>query len=54
MVQLFGEVSVDLGDEELTEIVRSAHLPETIDEVWVARMEWVDLDEFEIAWDHVR
>ena len=54
LVQFFGEVSADLEDEELIEIVRSAHLPETIDEVWVARMEWVNLDEFEIAWDHVR
>ena len=54
LVQFFGEVSADLEDEELIEIVRSAHLPETIDEVWVARMEWVNLDESGIAWDHVR
>ena len=55
LVQFFGEVSVELGDEELIEIVRSAHLPDVIDEVWVARMEWINPYEPEvIVWDRLR
>ena len=54
LVQFFGEGSFWLGDEEAADIVRSAELPEAIDEVWVARQEWVALDEYEVVWDRVR
>ena len=54
LVQFFGEGSFWLGDEEAADIVRSAEVPEAIDEVWVARQEWVDLDRYEVVWDRVR
>ena len=54
LVQFFGESSVWLGDQEIVEIIESAHLPKMIDEVWVARQEWVSLNDFEIAWEHIR
>ena len=54
LVQFFGDGSFWLEDEEAADIVRSAELPEVIDEVWMARQEWVALDEYEIVWDRVR
>ena len=54
LVQFFGEGSFLLGDEGTADILRSAELPEAIDEVWVARQEWVALDEYEVVWDRVR
>ena len=54
LVQFFGEGSFWLGDGEAADIVRSAEVPEAIDEVWVARQEWVALDEYEVVWDWAR
>ena len=54
LVQFFGDGSFWLGDEEAADIVRSAELSEEIDEVWVARQEWVALDEYEVVWNRVR
>ena len=54
LVQFFGHAIGGVGDEEIIEIVKSAQLPAAIDEVWVAREEWVDLDESEIVWQWVR
>ena len=54
LVQFFGGGSFWLGDEEAADIVRSAELSEEIDEVWVARQEWVALDEYEVVWNRVR
>ena len=54
LVQFFGEMVSGVGDEEIIEIIRAAHLPKEIDEVWVAREQWVDLDESEIVWQWVR
>ena len=54
LVQFFGDSSGWLGDEEIVEIIESAHLPEMIDEVWVARQDWISLDDYRIAWEHIR
>ena len=54
LVQFFGDSSVWLGGEEIVEIIKSAHLPELIDAIWVARQDWVSLDDYEVAWDHIR
>ena len=54
LVQFFGDGSFWLGDEEIADIIRSAELPEAIDEVWVAGQEWVALDEYEVVWNEVR
>lgn len=54
LVQFFGHAIGEVGDKEIIEIVKSAQLPAAIDEVWVAREEWVDLDESQIVWQWVR
>ena len=54
LVQFFGEFFSGVGDREIRKILRSASLPEVIDEVWVARQEWVELDESEIRWELAR
>ena len=54
LVQFFGDTLDGVDDEEIVEIIKSARLPEAIDEVWVAREEWVGLDESEIQWERVR
>lgn len=54
LVQFFGDSLGEVGDGEIIEIIRSASLPPLIDEVWVAREEWVGLDESEIHWDRAR
>ena len=54
LVQFFGDSSAWLGDQEIVEMIEAAHLPKMIDEVWVARQEWVSLNDYEIAWEHIR
>ena len=54
LVQFFGDTFGGVGDKEITEMVKSACLPEVIDEVWVARLEWVGLNESEILWEQIR
>ena len=54
LVQFFGESFSGVGNREIKRIVKSASLPEVIDEVWVARQEWVGLDESQIRWQRVR
>ena len=43
-----------LGDEDIGAIVESAQLPEVIDQVWVARKEWVNAWDYQIAWEPAR
>ena len=54
LVQFYGDSSIMLVDEDIIQIIRSAQLPEMIDQVWVARPEWVSQYDYEIAWERVR
>ena len=54
LMQFFGQFDLLQIDSELTQLVKSAIVPENIDEVWVADYDWVDLDEFEIIWNRIR
>ena len=54
LVQFFGDILGGVGDEEIIEMTKSARLPEAIDEVWVAQLEWVGLRESEIIWVRTR
>ena len=54
LVQFFGDTLDGIDDEDIVEITQSARLPEAIDEVWVAREEWVGLNESEIRWEWIR
>ena len=54
LVQFFGETLGGVEDEEIFEMIKSASLPTAIEEVWVARQEWVGLNESEILWEPAR
>ena len=54
LVQFFGDSSIWLQDEDIVGIIKSAHLPETIDEVWLAQQDWISQDDYEITWEYVR
>ena len=54
LVQFFGATLGGVEEKDIIDLVKSARLPAAIDEVWVAREEWVGLLESEIRWDHVR
>ncbi len=54
VVQFFGNSSIYLQDEEIVEIITTAQLPDAIDQVWLARQEWISESDYEIAWDRVR
>ena len=54
LVQFFGETLGGVGYEEVLEMIKSGSLPMAIDEVWVARQEWVGPDESEIVWERAR
>lgn len=54
LVQFFSPDHSFLSDEHITEIVEEAHLPEVIDEVWVADQDWISLDDYVIAWVRIR
>ena len=54
LVQFYGDSSVWLDVEETIEIIKSAQLPEMIDQVWLAGQEWVSESDYEISWEHVR
>ena len=53
LIQFHGDSSFTLDDEDMLEIVRSANLPEMIDQVWVAQQDWVSADDYELSWQHV-
>ena len=54
LVQFHGDSSFTLDDDDMVEIIKSANLPEMIDQVWVAQQDWVSRDEYELSWQHVR
>ena len=54
LVQFHGDDYFTVDEEHLIEIIRSAEMPETIDQVWLAEPEWVNDDEIELTWRHVR
>ena len=54
LVQFCGYGSDWLQDEDIVEIIKSARLPDMIDQVWLARREWVSEYDHEIAWEHIR
>ncbi len=53
VVQFYGDGSSWVEDEEIIEIIHSAKLPTLIDQVWVARQDWVSEYDYEIAWECV-
>lgn len=53
-IQFFGEGSCWIDDGELLSMIKSADLPEEVDEVWVAYHDWVNAYEHEIGWACVR
>ena len=52
LVQFHGDNSVIL-DEDIVHIIKSAQLPGTIDQVWLAEQEWVSEDEYTLGWIRV-
>ena len=54
LVQFDGEGGSVLEDEDEISIIQSAGLPERIDQVWLARHEWVNASDFEVAWERAR
>ena len=54
LVQFHGEGGSVLDDEDEMSIIQSAELPERIDQVWLARHEWVNASDFEVAWERAR
>ena len=54
LVQFFGSVTNRVRDDDLVKIIRTAQIPDAIDEVWLADADWVSADDYEIVWKHVR
>ena len=54
LVQFCGDDLDLLDEEDVKDIVRTAKLPESIDQVWVAYDNWVSELDHEIAWARVR
>ena len=54
VVQFHGDDSFYLDDEDIAGIVKSADIPDAIDEVWVANHEWVSIDDYVVTWELVR
>lgn len=54
VVQFFGSMADRVSDDDLVEIVRTAPIPSSIDEVWVAYAEWVSAYDYEVAWKRAR
>ena len=53
LLQFYGEDSLWM-EEDAKEIIRSAHLPISIDQVWLGEPEWVSEDDYEICWSLAR
>ena len=54
LVQFHGEGDSVLDDEDEIAIIQSAELPIGIDQVWLARPDWVNAYDFEITWERAR
>ena len=53
LVQFHGDDSF-LEDEDIIQVIKSAQLPDVVDQVWLAQHDWVSEDEHMVAWDRVR
>lgn len=54
LVQFCGDGSAWLQDEDVVELIKSAHLPVVIDQVWIACPEWVSEHEHAVTWEQIR
>lgn len=54
LVRFCGEGSGILSEDDVLEIIKSATLPNLIDQVWLAQEDWVSEYDYEIAWLQVR
>jgi hypothetical protein len=50
LVQFYGDAQV-ISDEDLLGVIKSANLPEEIDEVWYAVHDWVSHYDYTITWE---
>jgi hypothetical protein len=53
MVQFFSENGL-LLDEDILEIIRSAEVPPIIDQIWVAKRDWIDENNYQTIWELAR
>ena len=51
LVQFFGEGNIE--EEDILQIVRSTKLTGVIDQVWLAKPDWVSADDYEIVWERI-
>ena len=54
VVQFYGDGSFYLDDEDITGIVRAPDMPDLVDEVWVAKHDWVSIDDYVVTWKQVK
>ena len=54
VVQFYGPSSDFLMDEDVDEIIISAHLPKSIDQVWLAAEDWISEYDDRVVWKRVR
>jgi hypothetical protein len=43
----------ELGEEDIPPLMKRIALPQTIDEIWMTKCEWVSLDDFEIGFERL-
>lgn len=53
VLEFYGDTDL-LGEEEVKMMVGEVELPALVDEVWVARQEWISGSEYEVGYERVR
>ena len=54
LIYFVGDESNCLDDKDLRDLVRTAELLKTIDEVWVAFRDWINEWDYEVGWKRLR
>ena len=53
LVQFFGDDPL-IMDEDIIQIIKSARLPNMINEVWLAQHDWISEDDYVVGWNRVQ
>jgi len=54
VLEFYGTQAEILDDEDVIRIITEVHMPSAIDQVWVARPEWISEYDWKITFDRVR
>lgn len=54
VLEFYGTQAEILNDEDVVRIITEVHIPSAIDQIWIAKPEWISEYDWQISYDRVR